>query len=183
MGLTASAQYYIPPDPFNDMLKESYGIWPNMGQVTDLQDSATPYIKFYTTGALPRAYFHKEGTFSLVVATPGDSLSGDTLRRLDITCAGEHAQYQDPVVWEMKDQYAHFCPRARRTVPPSYPYYRVMSRHLSPHRHAHLQRHGGAEDRLRHQSRGPPQGHRVEVHRPGPDGRGHLRQPEAAARG
>ncbi len=108
VGLTASAQYYIPPDPFNDMLKESYGIWPNMGQVTDLQDSATPYIKFYTTGALPRAYFHKEGTFSLVVATPGDSLSGDTLRRLDITCAGEHAQYPDPVVWEMKDQYAHF---------------------------------------------------------------------------
>ena len=140
VGLTASAQYYIPPDPFNDMLKESYGIWPNMGQVTDLQDSATPYIKFYTTGALPRAYFHKEGTFSLVVATPGDSLSGDTLRRLDITCAGEHAQYPDPVVWEMKDQYAHFylpscAPDGATFV---HPYHRVIYPGIYPHIDMHI---------------------------------------------
>jgi hypothetical protein len=89
------------------MPKESYGIWPNEGQVTDLDGNAVPDISFYTSGALPRAYFRKSGLFSLVLGT-GDSVSVDTLRRLDVACVGPHANYPDPIVWVMKDQYANF---------------------------------------------------------------------------
>ncbi|MBK7247053.1 MAG: hypothetical protein IPI05_05210 [Flavobacteriales bacterium] len=75
-----------------------------------------------------------------MVATPGDSLSGDTLRRLDITCAGEHAQYPDPVVWEMKDQYAHFylpscAPDGATFV---HPYHRVIYPGIYPHIDMHI---------------------------------------------
>lgn len=97
-GLSVSAQYYIPPDFYNDMERQSYGIWPNAGQLTNDLGQAVPEVSFYTTGALPRAYFRKEGSFSLVLATSDTLANVDTLRRLDITCVGTQANFPDPVV-------------------------------------------------------------------------------------
>ncbi len=90
------------------MQKESYGIWPNQGQITDLQGNPVPDVSFYTTGSLPRAYFRKDGSFSLVLASVDTTTMADTLRRLDITCVGPEANYPDPIVWEMKQRYANF---------------------------------------------------------------------------
>ncbi|HMN06140.1 MAG TPA: hypothetical protein PKD45_10460 [Flavobacteriales bacterium] len=127
MAFNASAQY-IPPDPFNDNLKASYGIWPNMGQVTDDQGNTVPDVSFYTTGAMPRAFFRKDASFSLVVATRDTVAQVDTLRRLDITCVGPTANAPEPISWMMKDQYAHFylsgCgPNGAEYV---HPYHRVI---------------------------------------------------------
>ncbi|MBS1940319.1 MAG: hypothetical protein JST38_05525 [Bacteroidetes bacterium] len=121
------------------MQKETFGIWPNMGQVVSTQGAAVPGVKFYTTGAVPRAYFRKDGSFSLVLAT-GDSLGPDTLRRLDITCVGGNAQYPQPVVWQMKSQYAHFylpqCgPGGAQFV---HPYHRVLYPGVYPHIDMHI---------------------------------------------
>ncbi|MBX2983365.1 MAG: hypothetical protein KF843_11880 [Flavobacteriales bacterium] len=83
---------------------------------------------FYTSGALPRAFFRKDASFSLVVSTT-DTLAGiDTLRRLDITCVGQNANYPDPISWMMKNQYANFylpqCgPTGAQNV---HPYHRVI---------------------------------------------------------
>jgi hypothetical protein len=90
------------------MPRQSYGIWPNQGQVTDDQGNAVPEVSFYTTGATPRAYFRKDGAFSLVLSTVDTVAGVDTLRRLDLSCVGTDANFPDPVVWEMKDQYANF---------------------------------------------------------------------------
>ncbi|MCO5274328.1 MAG: hypothetical protein M9900_05345 [Flavobacteriales bacterium] len=112
-----------------------------MGQVTDVEGHARPDIKFYTSGAVPRAYFREEGSFSLVLDTPGDSLSGvDTLRRLDLTLTGPNAMHPDPVVWTMKDQYAHFylpqCgPNGATFV---HPYHRVIYKGIYPHIDMHI---------------------------------------------
>ena len=89
-------------------IRDSYGIWPNQGQITDLQGNPVPDVSFYTTGSLPRAYFRKDGSFSLVLASVDTTTMADTLRRLDITCVGPEANYPDPIVWEMKQRYANF---------------------------------------------------------------------------
>ncbi|MEB2342973.1 MAG: hypothetical protein OZ932_13335 [Flavobacteriia bacterium] len=139
MAFNASAQY-IPPDPFNDNLKESYGIWPNMGQVTDDQGNAVPEVRFYTTGAMPRAFFRKDASFSLVVATRDTVAQVDTLRRLDITCVGPTAHAPEPISWMMKDQYAHFylpgCgPNGAEYV---HPYHRVIYPEIYDHIDMHI---------------------------------------------
>ena len=100
--------YYIPPDPYGDIDNANYGIWRNLGQVVDQQGDSVPSISWYTTGALPRAYFHKNGVFSLVLATRDTVAGVDTLRRLDVTCAGPNANYPNPVAQQLRDHYANF---------------------------------------------------------------------------
>ena len=102
------AQIYIPPDPTGDIQKESYGIWPNQGQIADLNGNQLPDVSFYTTGATPRAYFLKSGKFSLVLTTTDTTNMLDTLRELDVACTGPGANHPDPVIWQMKSQYANF---------------------------------------------------------------------------
>ena len=109
MMCCATAQVYIPPDPYNDALKLSYGIWENLDQVVGPGQTPQPNIQFYTEGAELGAYFQKDGKFSLVLATVDTIIATpDTLKRLDISFTGEDAQAPDALAYQMKDYIQNF---------------------------------------------------------------------------
>lgn len=100
---------YTPPDPFNDALRVSYGIWKNLGQIVGPGQTPQPDIQYYTEGAEPRAYFQKDAKLSLVLASEDTSTSTpDTASRLDISFTGELAQTPDAYAYELKDYRQNF---------------------------------------------------------------------------
>lgn len=100
---------YTPPDPYNDALRESYGIWEQLGQVVGPGQTPQPNIQFYTEGAEPRAYFQRDAKFSLVLASVDTSISTpDTSNRLDVSFTGEMVQTPDAIAYQMKDYIQNF---------------------------------------------------------------------------
>lgn len=107
--MTQAQEAYIPPDPFDDALKVSYGIWEQLGQVVGPGQTPQPDIQYYTEGAEPRAYFKRDARFSLVLASVDTSISTpDTMNRLDISFTGEAVQTPDAIADVQKDYIQNF---------------------------------------------------------------------------
>ncbi len=86
----------MPPDPYNDVVRPSYGLWENTGWVIGTDGQPREDIQFVTEGAQPRAYIRKGGKISFVMASVDTICSTlDTLRRLDMELVGEGAQHPD----------------------------------------------------------------------------------------
>ncbi|MBK6775113.1 MAG: hypothetical protein IPG74_04430 [Flavobacteriales bacterium] len=97
---------YTPPDPWDDALKVSYGIWEQLGQV---QGTGAADVQYYTDGAELQAYFQRDGRFSLVLASVDTIIATpDTLKRLDVSFTGEDAQTPDALAYQMKDYIQNF---------------------------------------------------------------------------
>ena len=64
--LAAQAQVYVPPDFYGEPYKESFGFWPNEGQVIDSNGDHRPDISYVSDGALPKLFMLKETQMSFV---------------------------------------------------------------------------------------------------------------------
>ncbi len=99
--------YYIPPDPWDDGDNANYSVWPNAGQVVDVAGNPVPDVAFYADGQAA-TYFQNNGTFSMVYAARDTMAGMDTLRRVDVSCAGNTANYPDPVGLNLRGHHANF---------------------------------------------------------------------------
>ncbi len=99
----------MPPDPYNDVLRSSYGLWENTGWVIDTQGDLREDVQYVTEGAQPRAYIRRGGKISFVLASVDTTSSTlDTLRRLDMELVGEGAQHPDAVSFLQKGYMQNF---------------------------------------------------------------------------
>jgi hypothetical protein len=99
----------MPPDPYNDVLKSSYGLWENTGWVIDTQGDLRQDVQYVTEGAQPRAYIRRGGKISFVLASVDTTSSTlDTLRRLDMELVGEGALHPDAVSFLQKGYMQNF---------------------------------------------------------------------------
>lgn len=99
----------MPPDPQNDVVRPSYGLWENTGWVIGTDGQPREDIQFVTEGAQPRAYIRKGGKVSFVVASvDATSSTLDTLRRLDMELVGEGAQHPDAISFIEKGYQQNF---------------------------------------------------------------------------
>jgi hypothetical protein len=99
----------MPPDPYNDVLKSSYGLWENTGWVIDTQGDLRQDVQYVTEGAQPRAYLRRDGKISFVLASVDTTSSTlDTLRRLDMELVGEGALHPDAVPFLQKGYMQNF---------------------------------------------------------------------------
>lgn len=95
------------PDPGGDNDNPNYSIWPNVGQVVNDLGDSVPSIAYYTEG-FPQTYFQTNGLISFVYSTRDTVAGVDTLRRLDLTCAGPNANYPDPTTTVLRNHVANF---------------------------------------------------------------------------
>ncbi|HPF92231.1 MAG TPA: hypothetical protein PLL57_16330, partial [Flavobacteriales bacterium] len=96
------------PDYYGEACKETIGFWENQGQIKDPAGLPVPQLLYYTEGAMPRAYFRKNSTMSIVVHEPTSLLPNTPLlaHRLDVR--PYNAANVDPVANVVKDHYKKF---------------------------------------------------------------------------
>ena len=110
IAFSGLAQPYIPPDYYSgDDYRANIGFWQNLGQIIDSNGDPRPDVAFYSEGGFPRMYMRQESQMSFVVAsTDVDTVTSDTLRRIDVTFTGETVGYSDPVVYHQKPFHQNF---------------------------------------------------------------------------
>lgn len=107
--LAVQAQTYIPPDFYGESYTESYGFWPNEGQVIDSYGDLRSDISYVSDGTLPKLFMRRETQMSFVFGkSSNDSLSLDSIFRIDMTLVGEGVQNVDPTVHIIRDVTRNF---------------------------------------------------------------------------
>lgn len=96
------------PDYYGEACKETIGFWENQGQLKYPDGSPVDPVLYYSQGAMPRAYFRKNSTMSIVVHEPTSMLPNAPLlaHRLDVRPYA--AASVDPVANVVKDHYEKF---------------------------------------------------------------------------
>ncbi len=96
------------PDYYGEACKETIGFWENQGQIKSPNGLPLPNLLYYSQGAMPRAYFQKNSTMSIVVHEPTSMAANAPLlaHRLDVR--PYLAASVDPVANVMKDYYQKY---------------------------------------------------------------------------
>lgn len=96
------------PDYYGEACKETIGFWENQGQIKDPADMPVPHLLYYTEGAMPRAYFRKNSTMSIVLHEPTSLLPNTPLlaHRLDVR--PYLAANVEPTANVIKDHYRNY---------------------------------------------------------------------------
>lgn len=58
------------PDYYGEACKKTIGFWENDGQIKDPSGLPVDHVLYYSQGAMPRAYFRKNSTMSIVLHQP-----------------------------------------------------------------------------------------------------------------
>jgi hypothetical protein len=96
------------PDYYGEVCKETIGFWENQGQIKSPAGLPVPTVLYYSQGTMPRAYFRKNSTMSIVVQEPTSMAPNapQLAHRLDVRPYG--AASVDPVGNELKDHYQKY---------------------------------------------------------------------------
>jgi hypothetical protein len=96
------------PDYYGEACKEIIGFWENEGQLKYPDGSPVDPVLYYSQGTMPRAYFRKNSTMSIVVHEPTSLLPNAPLlaHRLDVR--PYLAANVDPMANVVKDHYKKF---------------------------------------------------------------------------
>ncbi len=96
------------PDYYGEACKETIGFFENQGQFKSPTGLPVPELMYYTQGAMPRAFFRKNSTMSIVVHEPTSMAPNTSLlaHRLDVRPYA--AASVDPVGNVLKDYYQKY---------------------------------------------------------------------------
>ena len=98
----------MPPDPYNDVLRSSYGLWENTGWVIDTQGDLREDVQYVTEGDNHVRTSPRRKISFVLASVDTTSSTLDTLRRLDMELVGEGAQHPDAVSFLQKGYMQNF---------------------------------------------------------------------------
>lgn len=96
------------PDYYGEACKKTIGFWEDQGQLKYPNGLPVQNVLYYSQGTMPRAYFRKNSTMSIVVHEPTSIAANAPLlaHRLDVRPYG--AANVDPIGNVLKDHYQNF---------------------------------------------------------------------------